>query len=143
MTLYKRFEKSMIGALKTLYMIAPMLVSIIGLVGLFQTTVTPEMMQSLFGGNTLYDMFIGTVIGGVSVGQPFISYIIGGEMLKEGISLYGVTSFILAWVTLGVVQLPLEYSLFGWRFTMLRNLLAFIFALVVSFCTVFTMEMLA
>ncbi len=141
MPLSKRMKKSFIGALKTLYMIAPMLLAVMGLVGLFQTMVTEEMLHSLFSGTPLYDMFVGTLVGGVSVGQPFISYIIGGEFLKDGISLYAVTSFILAWVTLGVVQLPLEYSLFGWRFTFVRNMLAFVFAIVVSFFTVLTLEL--
>ena len=143
MPLSQRIKKSILGALKTLYTIAPMLLAVMGLVGLFQSIVTQEMLQSLFRASPIYDMFIATFVGGVSVGQPFISYIIGGEMLKEGISLYAVSSFILAWVTLGLVQLPLEYSLFGGRFTFVRNLLAFIFAIVVSSFTVITMGLLS
>lgn len=132
------FKKALIGALKTLYTIFPMLLGVIGLVGLFQTFVTPEMLQSLFSGSPLYDTLIGTVAGGVSVGQPFLSYIIGGELLKEGTSLYGVTAFILSFVTLGLIQLPLEYSLFGLRFTLVRNLLSLLFALLISWATVAT-----
>ncbi|MEE8588777.1 MAG: permease, partial [Sulfurimonadaceae bacterium] len=63
---------------------------------------------------------------------------IGGELLKEGISLYAVTAFILSFVTLGLVQLPLEYSLFGMRFTVVRNLLALLFALLIAWTTVTT-----
>lgn len=127
---------------KSFFMIAPMLIAVIGLVGLLQSVLTPEMIHSVFSGNAIYDMFIGTLVGGVSVGQPFVSYILGGELLKEGVSLYAVSAFILAWVTLGVVQLPLEWSLFGARFTLLRNLLAFVFAFVISFLTVITLELL-
>jgi uncharacterized membrane protein YraQ (UPF0718 family) len=128
---------------KSFFMIAPMLVAVIGLVGLLQSVLTPEMIHSVFSGNAVYDMFVGTVVGGVSVGQPFISYILGGELLKEGVSFYAVSAFILSWVTLGVVQLPLEWGLFGARFTLLRNTLAFIFAFVISFFTVLTMEVLS
>jgi uncharacterized membrane protein YraQ (UPF0718 family) len=101
------------------------------------------MIHSVFNGNAIYDMFVGTVVGGISVGQPFVSYILGGELLKEGVSLYAVSAFILAWVTLGVVQLPLEWSLFGGRFTLVRNILAFLFAFVISFLTVMTLEVLS
>ena len=132
------FKKALINAFKTLYTIAPMILAVIGLVGLFQTYVTPEMLQSLFSGSPLYDTCIGTFVGGVSVGQPFLSYIIGGELLKEGISLYAVTAFILSFVTLGLVQLPLEYSLFGLRFTLVRNLLSLLFALLIAWATVAT-----
>lgn len=136
-----RFKEVFLGTFKSLYTIAPMLLAVIGLVGLFQSVVTPEMLHSLFSGEILQDTFIATLIGGVSVGQPFLSYIIGGELLKEGISLYAVSAFILAWVTLGVVQLPLEWSLFGTRFTLVRNLLVFVFAIVIAYVTVVILEL--
>lgn len=132
------FKKALANAAGTLYTIFPTLLAVIGLVGLFQTYVTPEMLQSLFTGATLHDTLVGTFAGGVSVGHPFFSYIIGGELLKEGISLYAVTAFILSFVTLGLVQLPLEYSLFGMRFTLVRNLLALLFALLIAWATVAT-----
>lgn len=136
-----RFKEAFLGTFKSLYTIAPMLLAVIGLVGLFQSVVTPEMLHSFFSGEIFQDTFIATLIGGVSVGQPFLSYIIGGELLKEGISLYAVSAFILAWVTLGVVQLPLEWSLFGTRFTLVRNLLAFVFAIVIAYATVVILEL--
>jgi len=113
-----------------------MLLAVIALAGLFQTLVTPEMIQSVFKGSLVQDTLIGTGIGAVSVGQPFLSYVIGGELLHEGVSLYAVTAFILSFVTLGAIQLPLEWSLFGTRFTLLRNSLSFIFAFLISIATV-------
>lgn len=120
----------------------PMLLSVIGLMGLFEALVTPEMIQSVFKGSVLSDTFIGTGVGAISVGQPFLSYAIGGELLDDGVSLYAVTAFILSFVTLGLIQLPLEWSLFGTRFTVLRNLLSFIFALLISISTVFILSLL-
>jgi uncharacterized membrane protein YraQ (UPF0718 family) len=136
-----RFKEASNNALKTLRSIAPLLLAVIGLVGLFETLVTPQMLHSLFTGKVLDDMLIGLFAGGVSVGQPFLSYIIGGELLQEGISLYAVSAFILAWVTLGLIQLPLEAELFGARFTLVRNLLALFFVLLVSFAAVATLEL--
>lgn len=132
------FQKALVNAFKTLYTIAPMLLAVVGLVGLFETFITPEMLQSFFTGVPVHDSLVGTFAGGVSVGQPFLSYIIGGELLHEGVSLYAVTAFILSFVTLGLVQLPLEYSLFGMRFTVVRNLLALLFALLIAWATVIT-----
>lgn len=140
--LFNRLKEASKNTLESLSVVAPMLIAIIGLVGLFETIITPEMLHSLFSGSTIKDMLIGTFAGGVSVGQPFLSYIIGGELLQEGVSLYAVTAFILSFVTLGVVQLPLEYSLFGARFTIMRNLLSLIFAFLVSFATIKILEML-
>jgi uncharacterized membrane protein YraQ (UPF0718 family) len=126
---------------KSLWMIMPMLLSVIGLIGLFQTLVTPEMLRTLFNGSTLREIIVGVLSGGISVGQPFLSYAIGGELLHDGVSLYAVTAFILSFVTLGVVQLPLEWALFGTRFTVMRNLLSLLFAFVISIVTVYTLRL--
>ena len=135
-SLSDRLKETSKGTLKSLVVVMPMLIAIIGLVGLFETIITPQMLHSLFSGSALKDTLIGTLAGGVSVGQPFLSYIIGGELLQEGVSLYAVTAFILSFVTLGVIQLPLEFSLFGARFTIMRNLLSLLFALLISWVTV-------
>jgi len=135
-SLFNRLKETSLNTLKSLDVVMPMLIAIIGLVGLFETIITPQMLHSLFSGSTLRDTLIGTLAGGVSVGQPFLSYIIGGELLQEGVSLYAVTAFILSFVTLGIVQLPLEFSLFGARFTIMRNLLSLLFALFISWATV-------
>ncbi len=135
MEIIHRLGKAVLSTLKSLQMIAPMLLAVIGLVGLFETFITPEMLHTLFNKDALHDTLIGTLAGGVSVGQPFLSYIIGGELLKEGISLYAVSAFILSFVTLGVIQLPLEFSIFGARFTLLRNLLSIVFAFIIAWLT--------
>ena len=131
-----RLKTALVNTFKTLTMVMPMLLSVIGLMGLFEALVTPEMIQSVFKGSVLSDTLIGTGVGAISVGQPFLSYAIGGELLDDGVSLYAVKAFILSFVTLGLIQLPLEWSLFGTRFTVLRNVLSFIFALLISIATV-------
>ncbi len=118
-----------------------MLLAVVGLVGIFKTYVTPEMIKALFNGSMLHDMIVGVGVGAVSVGQPFVSYIIGGELLKEGASFYGVAAFILSFVTLGVVQLPMEFGIFGARFTLWRNFLSFVFSFFVAYLTVLSVEM--
>ncbi len=121
----------------------PMILGVVGLVGLFQAVITPALLHRLFTGNLLYDTLIGTVAGGVAAGQAMVSYIIGGELLKEGISMYAVAAFVLSWVTLGVVQLPLEVEVLGLRFTIVRNLLAFCFTILIALATVATVEWLS
>ena len=138
----QKLQTASINTLKSLWMIAPMLLAVIALVGLFETYITPQMIHSFFDGNILHDTILATTAGAVSIGQPFLSYIIGGELLKEGISLYAVTAFILSFVTLGVIQLPLEFSIFGARFTIIRNLLSIVFAFIVSWASVYTLELL-
>lgn len=120
----------------------PLLLGVIGLVGLFQVLVTPEMLASLFQGSPLLDTLLGTLIGGISAGNPFISYILGGELLEQGISLYAVSAFILSWVTLGLIQLPAEVEIFGGRFTLYRNMLSFVFVMLIAVATTFSLQVI-
>jgi len=138
----QRLKKTSLQTLKSLEVIAPMLLAIVGLVGIFETYITPEMIHTLFSGKAINDTLVGTGAGALSVGQPFLSYIISGELLQEGISMYAVTAFILSFVTLGVIQLPLEFSIFGARFTFIRNILSFIFALLIAYLTTQTLQFL-
>lgn len=132
----KALQKSSLSFLA----MAPLLLGVIGLVGLFQVLVTPEMLASLFRGNPLLDTLIATVTGGLSAGHPIVSYLLGGELLGQGISLYAVSAFLLSWVSLGLIQLPAEVEIFGGRFTFLRNILAFIFTMLIAILTTLTVQ---
>ena len=135
----KNIVTSFYKACKSFTKEVPILLGVILLLGLFGTFVTGQMITSVFTGNLLGDTVIGAVIGSVSAGNAIMSYIIGGELLKESVSLFAVTAFILAWVTVGLLQLPAEASILGKRFAIFRNILSFIFAVFVSIATVMTL----
>ena len=69
------------------------------------------------------------------------SYVIGGELLDNGISLLAVLAFILSWVTVGTVQLPAESLMLGKRFALVRNGVSFVMAVLVAVLTVLTLEL--
>ena len=127
-------------ALKSFGVMLPVLLGVILLIGLFKTYITPDIISSIFKGKLFQDTLLGSLIGSVSAGNPITSYIIGGELLKEGVSLFAVTAFIVAWVTVGVIQLPAEASILGKRFALTRNILSFIFAILVAIATVLTLR---
>ena len=98
-----------------------------------------EIISAIFTGQWLLDTLIGSFIGSISAGNPVTSYIIGGELLNEGVSLFAVTSFIVAWVTVGVIQFPLESATLGRRFALYRNLFSFILSMLVAIASVATL----
>ena len=130
------FNKSLKGFLSML----PMLLAILLLLGIFDVYITKDIMLSFFISNNFVDTITGTLLGGVLTGNPMISYILGGELTDAGVSLYAVTAFILSWVTIGLVQLPAEVEVFGLRFTFYRTLFTFITTILVSLCTVSTVN---
>jgi len=135
------FGNQIRSAYSNLFALIPMLLGVIGLAGLFQVY-GGSRLTSLFSGNPVSDTLIGAATGMIAMGQALISYILGGEMLSQGVSLYAVTAFVLSWVTLGVVQLPLEAEMLGIRFTFWRNTLAFVFTITVSTAVVWMMGLI-
>ena len=135
-TFYKTFKRT----LKSFGLMLPVLLGVILLIGLFKTYITPDLISSIFKGELLQDTFLGSLIGSISAGNPISSFIIGGELLKEGVSLFAVTAFIVAWVTVGVIQLPAEASILGKRFAISRNIISFVFTIIVSIATVLTLR---
>jgi len=121
----------------------PVLLGVILLLGLFKVYISSELISSIFTGELFRDTLLGTVIGSISAGNPITSYIIGGELLKEGVGLFAVTAFIASWVTVGVIQLPAEASILGKRFAITRNILSFILAILVAIATVVTLRFIS
>jgi len=119
--------------------VLPMILGVVLLLGLFRVFVTNEMINAVFTGNVLRDTVFGALIGSISAGNAIASYIIGGELLKEQVSLFAVAAFIVAWVTVGVIQFPAEVAILGKRFAIARNLLCFMLSILVALATVTTL----
>jgi uncharacterized membrane protein YraQ (UPF0718 family) len=132
----ERLRTATIKALRGFAMTLPVLLGVMLLLGLFKTHVTGNMIAAVFTGDGWRDVPLGAAIGSISAGNPITSYVIGGELLDSDVSLFAVTAFIVAWVTVGVVQLPAEIGTLGRRFALLRTILSFLLALLVSAITV-------
>lgn len=114
----------------------PMLVGVILLLGLFQVFVSKQVLLSLFYGSALHDSFWGACIGSILAGNPVNSYVIGKNLLNIGVGLSGVTALMLTWVSVGLIQLPVEAKALGLRFALVRNIAGFIVAVIMSFVVV-------
>jgi uncharacterized membrane protein YraQ (UPF0718 family) len=93
-------------------------------------------------GYVFVDVLIMGFFGSFAAGNPITSYIIGGELLKNGISLIAVTAFLLTWVTVGIIQFPAESYLLGRKFAITRNITSFISAIIIAFLTIITMSVI-
>jgi len=100
-------------------------------------------LRTLFGKHAVLDVLLGASVGSVAAGHPLAGYILGGELLAGGVSLIAVTALIVAWVTVGVVQLPAETLLLGRRFALIRNALAFVSAIAIAYLTAGVLRLLS
>ncbi len=115
----------------------PFLFPTILLIALVNSLIPKSFYSTVFKGNLFVDSFIGSIVGSISAGDPSSSYVLGGEFLNQGVNLIVVTAFLVAWVTVGVIQLPAEISFLGKKFALIRNLTAFVFSILVALTTVF------
>ena len=128
-------------AVRGLSQALPILTAVLLLVGLVTAWAPRGLLRRLFTGG-LFDPVIGAAAGSVAAGNPITSYVIGGELLGHGVSLVAVTAFLVAWVTVGLVQLPAESTMLGRRFAVVRNIVSFLLAILVAVLTVTTLEVL-
>jgi uncharacterized membrane protein YraQ (UPF0718 family) len=126
------FLKSLKGLLNTI----PMMIGVILLIGLMKSFISFESFSKIFTQNRFIDTVIGAFLGSILAGNSINSYIIGNEMIISGVSLFAVTAFLISWVTVGFVQIPMERQLLGTQFTITRNILSIIFAILISLSTV-------
>ncbi len=135
-------KQSAFKAIKGLWKAFPMILGTILLISLISTLIPKSFYTKVFSKNIILDSFVGSLVGSISAGNPVTSYIFGGEMLTQGVSLLAVTAFLVAWVTVGLIQLPAESAILGKRFALLRNFSAFIFAIIVAIITVLILGVL-
>jgi len=131
----QRVLEAIFKAGKALYMALPILLGIVILISISKILI-PTTAYALIFQNNIFDSFIGSSLGSILAGNPITSYIIGGELLHNGISLIAVTAFMVSWVTVGIVQLPAESLLLGKKFAVYRNISSFVLSIFVAILTV-------
>lgn len=139
---YNKLKESIVKAGLALWNSFPILVGVILLVSLTKVLMFESGFMYLFRDNYLTDSVIGSALGSILAGNAVTSYIIGGELLIQGVSLLAVTAFIVAWVTVGIVQLPAESMLLGKKFAIIRNVTAFVFSIIVAVLTIMVVSLL-
>ncbi len=141
-TLTENIFDSSKKTLRMLIRVLPNIFAVVLLSGLIMEFVPMNRLSEFLGGGVLTDGFVGAGIGSISIGNPLVSYVLGGELLDQGVSLVAVTALLVSWVTVGSIQLPAEIQTFGARFALLRNALSFIFAILIAVLMLLTMQFL-
>ncbi len=75
---------------------------------------------------------IAALLGSISLIPGFIAFPLGALLLKSGVSYRVLAVFITTLLMVGILTLPLEAKYFGWRTSLVRNLLSFFGALLVG-----------
>ena len=112
----------------------PTILIIVGIVGLLLGFVPPETIESYLGDEA---GFTGTAAAGIIGSLVFIPNIVAvplvGSLLRSGAAVMTAAAFLTTLTMVGTVTAPVEIKELGKRYTVFRNLLSFVFALLVAF----------
>jgi len=111
-----------------LLQILPLLIFAFIVAGMIQQLIPHELISKWVGTESGFrGLLIGTALGGIMPGGPYVSMPIAAGLLRVGASIGTMVAFITAWSLLAVSRLPLEIGLMGWKFTLIRLACVFFF----------------
>ena len=99
------------------------------LAGMVQQVVPQSAISGWLGQESGWrGIMIGTVVGGFMPGGPFVSLPIAAGLMRVGAGVGTMVAMITGWSLLAFMRLPLEVSIMGWKFTLIRLACTFFFA---------------
>lgn len=112
--------------------LAPTILGMISLVGLLLALLPPEALTRLFATKGVTGVAIVSLVGAVLSMPAPIAFPLAGSLLKLGAAPAALATFITTLTMVGIVSAPIEISIFGARFTILRQALSFGAAVVIG-----------
>lgn len=114
----------------------PLLIAILLLVSILKWFWVFEIIWKYLTNNFI-SVFIADIFWSISAWNTINSYIIANSFWDFKDYFLVITAFLIAWITVWVVQLPAEIYFFGKKFALIRNLLSFIFAIIWAYIIYF------
>lgn len=129
----KKAVKSLKVAGKSLFKILPMILIIVIIVGLLLGFVPPDQISRYFGEQSgiLGILTIGG-IGAIIHIPSLVAFPLAASLLESGASVMAAAAFITTLTMIGTVFLPAEIRVLGKELALLRNVLSFIIAIIIS-----------
>ena len=72
-------------------------------------------------------ILVGTLLGGIAPGGPYVSLPIAAGLLRTGASVGTMVAFITGWSLLALSRAPIEIGVMGWQFWLVRMACTFFF----------------
>ncbi|MDO5714914.1 MAG: permease [Tissierellia bacterium] len=107
--------------------------TIIFAIGLILTLIPPEKIGMYIGKQPMIVSIIAfALLGTVTLIPAFIAFPLVGTLVQAGVGIMPSVSFLTTLTMVGAVTFPLEKKEFGLKFTLLRNGLSFLFAIIIA-----------
>lgn len=129
----KKTKEAVIIGLKSFENILPQFLCIIISVGILLSFFTPDTISKILGNNSgFFGVILADIIGAIAMMPTFVAFSLGNTLLLNGAGYTQVGTLISSLVLIGVMTIPLEAKYIGKRAAFLRNLIAFLFSIIVG-----------
>ncbi|MDD3822604.1 MAG: permease [Sphaerochaetaceae bacterium] len=129
----KKTVQALRKAWKALEHILPEFLVVILLVGLLLALLNPQAISAVIGKDSgLWGLLISLIVGSITLIPGFVAFPTAAMLLQGGAGYMQIGAFISSLMMVGVVTIPVERKYFGLRLTVGRNLLAFLFSVIVA-----------
>ena len=127
-------KKALLNGWKSIENILPQFLGIILLVGITLAILRPEIISNIIGNNSgIFGVFFSAFIGSIVMMPTFVAFSTGDMLLKNGAGIAQVAALISTLTLIGIITIPLEAKYIGKKATIYRNILAFVFSIIVAF----------
>ncbi len=129
----EKSQKAFRVAGKALLKTAPSLLTVLGIVGLTLGILTPETISTMVGAEAGFTAtIVAAILGAVTLIPSLVAFPLAGSLLRSGATVMTISAFITTLVMVGIVTAPMEIKTLGKKFTLLRNGLGFLAALIIA-----------
>lgn len=136
LSLLANVKKTWSGIRKGLMMflkLLPVLLSTLALVSIVLWLITEEALTRYMGNDSgTIGWIAAALIGSVALIPGFIAYPLCGILVDSGVALSVIAVFITTLMMTGFLTLPIEARFFGWKVSIIRNVVSLAGALVVG-----------
>jgi uncharacterized membrane protein YraQ (UPF0718 family) len=109
------------------------IIAILFLIGLVLTFIPPPVIREVLGqSNQFIATIISALVGSITLIPAFVAFPLVGSLVDAGASIVPVVAFVTTLTMVGLVTVPLERQEFGLKFTVARNVLSFVFAIIIA-----------
>ena len=111
-----------------LIQIIPLLIFAFLIAGMVQFLIPREIISRWVGAESGFrGLLIGTAMGSIAPGGPFVSMPIAAGLLRTGANVGTMVAFLTAWSLIAFSRIPLELGIMGWKFVLIRMACTFFF----------------
>jgi uncharacterized membrane protein YraQ (UPF0718 family) len=119
------------AGVEILLQIIPLLIFAFIVAGMVQILLPTRLISRWVGTESGFrGILIGTIIGSVMPGGPFVSMPIAAALLRAGAGIGTMVAFMVGWSLLSVSRLPLEVGIMGGQFVAIRLICVFFMPIV-------------